>query len=1364
MFITTQNIELSGLAGLFSSAPDMSSGPVGTSDFTRLIMNILGNGDKPVTDVCPVLTEKTANPHKSLEILSGIESIQIIDAQLVISTGSGEKISIPVTLLNDGEHESYEGLYDILAASLTLQTNFAGTQVDIKQSGNTDNTDSLTGSVLSGDDLVAAGTKGNEQSGNSEGMVVYEQSVNTEDMVAGQPAVNSDEEAEYSDNDTANATFYSNRAQSQSATDSNNEINAISSLSDETRTENSSAIGQITSDQSTVTTEQLPDTVVESETGTFSESGSDINTLGAGEPLISATTESVDTQQTENITSSGNTTAGPENTAGTTQLTETRITQNTADGITGRSENIFLNVRFADISDTSSLHIAAGDAQTTKVTLLISQVSDETIVADQTLPEPNQAVETGTQPIVTDMTADGLFQESTPQSINYVKLSTSAGNIPVVISVSDSSLQNPAVADLLNDLLAAGADVELVLEANIKTVSSESQTTDQVTVRGEDGNDFSVKTNGTSIIAQNTGNNDTAQTSDLQSNNRIIHTIPGAQEISNTDGQETGQQVIIKDQNVPEQSGETVSVEAANTIEETVNTELITSDNRILENIPQYRQSGGVGAGSNPTDAQRTFTRTPVKPPDAVINTSDSVNVSETWESESSAVETAAADIPSDIGVQQYLSNDIPLDGKINIDSNNEGTAKVSVVDNTSDTVPNKEISQQSTTTESKSETSGATIDTDMTAGNTIREENSVTVTADTSADDVQQATETSGKEAPTIVTRFSRTGSEHLFYEAGSENEYTGQFRISTSPSEVSGNSTEKAVTIDTTSDTSDIDTQTQKIKQGKPSAAGIVTNETNHNESVPSGDFIVSEDVDAASAPIKKPVAEVDGKENLKTVLNDNKSEDGSTTSVDKPAGNIYKATPLVSGRNTDVTGQTESSEVKTTVTAKTADGVGNETLSATTTDTSLTEQPKSAQTGSADSSKSTGNSDIKKSEPLRYNTAVIKENDSEDSGKLSVQTEVKTGKKTDETADLKVVTDTSPDTDKVTAEPVKKHDSRIQADFTKERKTNEATASNQSSDRLTETKNKSGTVRSETHTLTVSSDNNTAESSDSVRKYSEHVTASPDADKARNLSENKSHRVVSETGSNGIILAADDIGDISNGSNQYGSSGSEFMAGQQNGFETSGFINNSVTDDMDFATVQKNILEDSGEGDTDIYAVHTGESESVSKSDKIFTGRDIIRNADTGIADTTKNEVLNSIVKNARFLLNNGQSSAEISLEPPSLGKLKLEIVTENSKITGKITVESVETKEIVQNNIAELKEQLTQNGLKVESFDVQLGHNSGTDSWANREKTESLTQQLRRNISKNEKISSEIISGIQAGGRGKSVDSSYIDILM
>ena len=97
----------------------------------------------------------------------------------------------------------------------------------------------------------------------------------------------------------------------------------------------------------------------------------------------------------------------------------------------------------------------------------------------------------------------------------------------------------------------------------------------------------------------------------------------------------------------------------------------------------------------------------------------------------------------------------------------------------------------------------------------------------------------------------------------------------------------------------------------------------------------------------------------------------------------------------------------------------------------------------------------------------------------------------------------------------------------------------------------------------------------------------------------------------------------------------------------------------------------------------------------------------------------QLIQTIVRGAVLMTRNGRSSAVINLEPPSLGKMHLDIVTERSTVTGRIIVESAEVKDLVQNNIAELREHLAQNGLKVESFDVQVGHNGGTDSWARKE---------------------------------------------
>ena len=145
-------------------------------------------------------------------------------------------------------------------------------------------------------------------------------------------------------------------------------------------------------------------------------------------------------------------------------------------------------------------------------------------------------------------------------------------------------------------------------------------------------------------------------------------------------------------------------------------------------------------------------------------------------------------------------------------------------------------------------------------------------------------------------------------------------------------------------------------------------------------------------------------------------------------------------------------------------------------------------------------------------------------------------------------------------------------------------------------------------------------------------------------------------------------------------------------------------------------------------------------------------------------TENRLMNTIVRNARFMITGGQSSAEIKLEPPNLGKLKIEIVTENSKITGKITVESHEVKEMIQNSISSLKERLSESGLKVESFDVQVGHNSGTDSWAQREHAENLKMNFQRNMTGYENTSGEKTPATGETKYGRSLDSDYLDVLI
>jgi hypothetical protein len=164
-----------------------------------------------------------------------------------------------------------------------------------------------------------------------------------------------------------------------------------------------------------------------------------------------------------------------------------------------------------------------------------------------------------------------------------------------------------------------------------------------------------------------------------------------------------------------------------------------------------------------------------------------------------------------------------------------------------------------------------------------------------------------------------------------------------------------------------------------------------------------------------------------------------------------------------------------------------------------------------------------------------------------------------------------------------------------------------------------------------------------------------------------------------------------------------------------------------------------------------------ETAKKTSIISTSRGVLNYREIGSG------IINSVVQHARIMLQKNMSSATIHLEPPSLGKLKMSIVTEDSKVTGKIFVESREVQQIIQNNISDLRQNLAQNGLMVESFDVQLGHNGGTDGWGQRENLESTAAYLRSDL-KNSTSALADSSTENAGRRYATRSSGIIDIWM
>jgi hypothetical protein len=88
----------------------------------------------------------------------------------------------------------------------------------------------------------------------------------------------------------------------------------------------------------------------------------------------------------------------------------------------------------------------------------------------------------------------------------------------------------------------------------------------------------------------------------------------------------------------------------------------------------------------------------------------------------------------------------------------------------------------------------------------------------------------------------------------------------------------------------------------------------------------------------------------------------------------------------------------------------------------------------------------------------------------------------------------------------------------------------------------------------------------------------------------------------------------------------------------------------------------------------------------------------------------EIIKQVVDRAAINLNSGRTAIRINLKPESLGHLRLQITTENHQVMLKIMTEVPFVKEIIENNINQLKTALQVHGLQIDDFDVFVAHDS------------------------------------------------------
>lgn len=89
-----------------------------------------------------------------------------------------------------------------------------------------------------------------------------------------------------------------------------------------------------------------------------------------------------------------------------------------------------------------------------------------------------------------------------------------------------------------------------------------------------------------------------------------------------------------------------------------------------------------------------------------------------------------------------------------------------------------------------------------------------------------------------------------------------------------------------------------------------------------------------------------------------------------------------------------------------------------------------------------------------------------------------------------------------------------------------------------------------------------------------------------------------------------------------------------------------------------------------------------------------------------ESVSDRIIRQITDDIKFRVTSETKSLEIQLEPESLGKVSLMVVSKAGSLTAQLTVQNEVAKEAVESHIAQLKESFDNQGLKVEAVEVTI----------------------------------------------------------
>lgn len=127
-----------------------------------------------------------------------------------------------------------------------------------------------------------------------------------------------------------------------------------------------------------------------------------------------------------------------------------------------------------------------------------------------------------------------------------------------------------------------------------------------------------------------------------------------------------------------------------------------------------------------------------------------------------------------------------------------------------------------------------------------------------------------------------------------------------------------------------------------------------------------------------------------------------------------------------------------------------------------------------------------------------------------------------------------------------------------------------------------------------------------------------------------------------------------------------------------------------------------------------------------------------------------IFSQIAQKAKLVVAPGTAEMQIQLKPDFLGKLNLNISTDNGMVTAKFTAESHAVKGIIEANLNTLKDALAQQGVKVDQLVVDVGTQNQQSGFENRQSFNGNGNARRNLISvNNQEIENLFSNEVHAG---------------